>query len=684
MVKLLNALNTYGVLADDKNLDFLVDILRAIKYVPKPQDAPCSDGCGDPKSCVTFYPWHGAFEFFPGLINGVDTPPEGYAQHPWFTGDRYVVPGFTLNDTDVLLDFVSSRPDGSITGIIEQVAVSGLPRFRFTFEALTAGKAYIHLLDVPLGGYALVRLDEIQDIDLLITDGLSLDDLIEAVGLIGQVVDDLIDLDPAELIPEHIHELSFGPGTHTIDVLFLPRLELPNLTAIGWGGGIRKIVICGEETVCPDPEEDMPRTELRSIPDPENAGCKIIQWKYENEGETLWRNLATVCDGADGPIGPSGPQGPAGECECPDPADDDRNIPAPENVPEGCALARRLANHIADAYVRWANDIAYALYNQGRSAADLAASMEEWLYAGSAGIFKSIIFGDEYEFDSWSFVVSNAFSLPLAGGVFWSNIIALVNGYQALDVLDMRDRIDAARDGLTCAWIDALDEDLLVIRSEYDGFQSALDDHVDSDVAQQLRDFLKLVPLSRIRALARTPNDDEFDCEVCNFEYDWCREFDFTIDERGWTTPNTNFQVNEYLAGQGWRSSIEDWYIHKKMRSLGIRRHLASSTHDSRLIKAVQVFYAGAPGENPGNMRVQLRQGFVTTHQSEQSWDGRSLRTFVLDTPALCNNLSVYAVVGLDETLPTTDPGGEMIVSKVKLFGVGTPPPASWQVMEEC
>lgn len=680
MVKLLNALNTYGVLADDKNLDFLVDVLRALKYVPKPQDAPCSDGCGDPKSCVTFYPWHGSFEFFPGLINGVDNPPDGYAQHPWFTGDRYVVPGFTLDDTDVLADFVSTRPDGSITGLLEQIAVSGLPRFRFTFEALTAGTAYVHLLDVPLGGYALVRLDETQDIDLLITDGLSLDDLLEAVGLIGQIVDDLIDLDPAELIPEHIHELSFGPGQHTIDVLLLPRVELPNLTAIGWGGGIRKIVICGEETVCPDPEENMPRPQLRSIPDPENVACKIIQWKYESEGDTLWRNLATVCDGADGA---PGEQGPPGDCGCPDPAEDDRDIPPPTNVDDTCALARRLANHIVDAYGIWAQDIAYALYTQGRSAADLASDMEDFLYSGSSGIFQSVITGDTYEFTNlWEFYVSSFFSAPLAGGVFWSNIVALVNGYQALNVLELQDKIEAELDNITCAWLDALDDDLTVTQGEWDGFKSALAARIeDSAALGELEKFLDLIPLSRIRALARQANDDAFDCTQCELDFEWCIVWDWRLDDY-------QFSGN-WVLGTGFESQLTINQSAQKKREIGFGRVFGNTagSNSFTVVGARLLTAGGVKGDNWEDLRLRIYNR-ATSIPSEpdflfSDWEGTRDRLILFSEPRLVNAVDLECIVGFNGgALGVPDPGGYIAVNRLILYGTGTLP--TWEESPEC
>lgn len=686
MVKLLNALNTYGVLADDKNLDFIVDILRAIKYVPDPQEAPCSDGCGDPKSCVTFYPWHSNFEFFsPGLINGVDDPPPGYAQHPWYTGDRVTLPFFNFLDTDILCDVLSTRPAAGGLGTIEQILVGGLPRFRFTFEAMAAGEALVHLIDVPQGGYALVRLNEVEEIDLLVTQSADAGDLLSLTTLILQLIDDIDNLDDINFSAENIHTIPIpGPGVHTIDVLFLPKIEVPNLLASGWGGGIRKIVICGDEVVCPDPEEDMPRPELRSIIDSENAGCKIIQWKYETEGDTLWRNLATICDGDDGPAGPAGPAGAPGECECPPADEDDRDIPPPTNVADPCALARRMANHVVDAYTIWANDIAYALYTQGRGAGDLAQDMEDFLYSGSTGIFESAITGDSYQFtNSWDFLVSSFFSAPLAGGVFWTRIVSLVQGYQALDVLALRDTIVGELENITCAWVDALDDDLTITQGEWDGFKAALAARMDdAGAAAELGSFLDLIPLSRIRALARLENDDAFNCDLCELEYTWCRTWDFRLSDYTWTGIGLGsgaVQANEYIPGVGWKSSLTRNATLKR-REIGISGGAIGSNFT---VVAARIVTIGTKGDNAGNLLFDVESNINTKPaNSIADWEGTLDRLIVYDAPRPVNRVDVDCVVGVNNFVGSTDPGGEIILQSVTLYGTGTPP--NWTDVEEC
>jgi len=677
MVKLLNALNTYGVLADDNNLDFIVDVLRALKYVPTPQDAPCSDGCGDPKSCVTFYPWHGGFEFSPGLINGVDTPPDGYAQHPWFTGDRYTVPGFTLRDTDVLADFVSTRPDGSIAGLLEQITVSGLPRFRFTFEALTAGTAYIHLLDVPLGGYALVRLDEIDDIDLLITDGLSIDDLLEAVGLIGQLVDDLIDLDPAELIPEHIHELSFGPGTHTIDVLLLPRVELPNLTAIGWGGGIRKIVICGEETVCPDPEDDMPRTELRSIPDPENVGCKILQWKYETEGDTLWRNLATVCDGE------QGPQGPPGDCGCPDPYEDPDGTADPDGPPgddKRCEVAARVVNSVIDRrYAPFLTDAAVAFQTEGLTAAQLGDELENWTLAGASGAFFIDGLGGTLPWNSWTGVVASLFSIGIGSGGITARVIALWEAQQALDVLAIRNEVQSAeaREALICALYNNLNEDGSIDAATYSLWKSSVSSLTDGISTTARDDFVRfldqLVPLSIVRLSARDTNaPTDFDCALCEVEADWTATMDFRIQDWGFVAQEGP-RWGEHVTGIGWVG--QDVTGAFRSVSLDITKTLPDILEPAGTqVTALTILWKYNDGRGSGANRLQSWGGTWTLPKDTH---GFRTDTLTIPTATAVFNAFRFIIVGAEISASgDLEPGeGEIVIQQMRIYGTGTRPP---------
>lgn len=207
------------------------------------EGSPCED-CLPDQSCVSYAPSHPYFEFSPGEINGVENPPAGYLRHPWFTGDKLTVPGFTFNATDVLCNLNSVASSG--LGIIDQITQSGLPRFRFTFEG-GPGTVQLHLLTVEFGGLAIIRLDESEKVQTVNLQSVGFADLAPStewiLTLLGLVTDGINGTTIVEIdIPDF--------GTHTIDVLMSPYVEFPNVLASGWGGGIRKITVCGQDVDC--------------------------------------------------------------------------------------------------------------------------------------------------------------------------------------------------------------------------------------------------------------------------------------------------------------------------------------------------------------------------------------------------------------------------------------------------
>jgi len=244
--KLLNALNTYRNLTRDDDFDVIIDTLQALAYVQTPEQAPCAP-CSDPEAqCISFYPNHPNFEFSPGVVNGGTTnPPPGYVQHPFFTGNNYTVPGFNLLPTDVVSDLFSIGRPG--TNVIQIITEGGFPRFRFNWTG--AATIELHLIGVPLGGIAIARVDDGAEVDIYDLASVTPSDLDLSVATILQLIEGVAE---TNFVPVTIHEITVdGDGEHYVDVLFAPTIEL-SLNPIGWGGGVRKVVVCGTEVSCED------------------------------------------------------------------------------------------------------------------------------------------------------------------------------------------------------------------------------------------------------------------------------------------------------------------------------------------------------------------------------------------------------------------------------------------------
>lgn len=251
--KMLNALNAYRNLAQDGDLDFMIDVLRALAFVD-PECGPCE--CYDDQN-IEILPTSDIITWNPN--NPFDTPPgtqiAGYNAPPWLTGDDYIDNLLTPVPTDAI---AVPRPDFDPLDLINGLITVGLPRFRVRFSG--TGVIEIHLLQTIQGGYALITVDG---------DPLSADLVDTQFTSVGSLLDDVLSVIDTVLegtiTPVTIWEREITtPGDHYIDVTFIPNLDvtpdLNDLLTIGWGGGLRKIVLSGFDV-------EPPIVEFRQNPD---------------------------------------------------------------------------------------------------------------------------------------------------------------------------------------------------------------------------------------------------------------------------------------------------------------------------------------------------------------------------------------------------------------------------------
>lgn len=242
-------------------------------------------------------------------------PQDPYTQ-PDFTPDGYLLPPFYLVTAgsipnllgfqvgDVLTD-ITRIPVG--TGVITE-PTSGWARFRVTVYG--TGIVTLQLLNVPLGGYALVTED---------------DDPLTAVFV--ELNLDLIDLPPENnFVVGNEHRFT-EEGEHHIDVTFLPRFN-DEAPAVFWGGGIRIITICGFEDMMFDirQKDGMPciiektndgvnwvdAVDMQLCPVKVRSNLGIIQWFNPETGE--WEDVEEGDERSDGDAPTPYPDNPDGAC----------------------------------------------------------------------------------------------------------------------------------------------------------------------------------------------------------------------------------------------------------------------------------------------------------------------------------------------------------------------------------
>jgi len=234
-----------------------------------------------------------------------DFTPDGYLLPPFYIVTAGSIPnllGFQVGD--VLTD-ITRIPVG--TGVITE-PTSGWARFRVTVYG--TGIVTLQLLNVPLGGYALVTED---------------DDPLSAVFV--ELNLDLIDLPPENnFVVGNEHRFT-TEGEHHIDVTFLPRFN-DEAPAVFWGGGIRIITICGFEDMMFDirQKDGMPciiektndgvnwvdAVDMQKCPVNIRVNLGITQWFNPNTGE--WEDTDGGDEREDGTAPVPYPENPDGAC----------------------------------------------------------------------------------------------------------------------------------------------------------------------------------------------------------------------------------------------------------------------------------------------------------------------------------------------------------------------------------
>lgn len=189
---------------------------------------PCEDGCSDYLPSAPFISYAPNDPFLsPAFV------PVGYLLPPWYTGIASGITGAI--ETDAFVNFASIPLFANLADLI----ASGLPRVRVAFEG--TGQIEIQFVTVPQGGIALITADDdpltakfVNLASFTIGDIVSLSEILET-ALEGGIVQ------------TYVFERDFiSGGLHHLDITFLPNVGEGVL--IGFGGGLRRISLCGLST----------------------------------------------------------------------------------------------------------------------------------------------------------------------------------------------------------------------------------------------------------------------------------------------------------------------------------------------------------------------------------------------------------------------------------------------------
>jgi len=295
----------------------------ALKLISDPScpEDPCEDGC------IDYLPNSAFITFAPNdPFRTPDFTPPGYLLPPWYHNPGVPLPG--VIPTDAMVNFL---------GIPNAFAIptAGFPRTRISWSG--SGEVEIEFVLIPQGGLAMITWDDspltAQFVDLTsvgLSEILSIGFVLSALG---------IETD-AQVVGTRVQEFKFEtPGPHHIDVTFIPNVGIVDEVVVGFGGGIRRVSLCGVM------EGTMPNVEFRFI-----EGCSL-EVSYDS-GSTFapvpgWDEFAPDCfTGPAGPQGETGETGPQGETGETGPQGE--TGPAGESVSTKCRSAWALIEGLWD------------------------------------------------------------------------------------------------------------------------------------------------------------------------------------------------------------------------------------------------------------------------------------------------------------------------------------------------
>jgi len=211
-----------------------------------------------PQECESFQTQSELISYKPThpYING-DLVIAPYAKPIWTRGQDSTLAGTLVGDVYFTLDAALFELSNVsvLLFILENVASwlgtafdegpNLLPRFKVEFSG--AGEVELHLLKVPQGGLALISLDG-DPLQIVDCQSISVGDINTYIQLLNLIGAAAIAGFTGTLVSENIIEVKVpSSGNHRIDVTFVPKISgtfAVGFPEIGWGGGLRKVVLC--------------------------------------------------------------------------------------------------------------------------------------------------------------------------------------------------------------------------------------------------------------------------------------------------------------------------------------------------------------------------------------------------------------------------------------------------------
>lgn len=178
-----------------------------------------------------------------------DIVPSGYLFRPWvqFGSFDSIFPDWVDNwiqgqieyfsgyqASDVLCN-IASLPVNSVQAFLDNGGI--LPTIEIRFSGV--GTVEIELLSFPLGGKAIVELDQAPNIIDYLTSG-----IIDPASFVVELNRDVLSFPPDEYPINNVEIKVENTGDHVLYIVFVPNVD-DALIPVGFGGGLRSVELCG-------------------------------------------------------------------------------------------------------------------------------------------------------------------------------------------------------------------------------------------------------------------------------------------------------------------------------------------------------------------------------------------------------------------------------------------------------
>lgn len=244
--KLLSALMVGADLMFPTEADEIIWQLIKVVHQPIPFELP-----EDESGCIEYPPSAGFISYSPDSPFVSGDKADGWNKEAWFRWNEFdsLFPDWIDNWLGGIIEAITGYQTGDILFNIESIPINPieaffgegglLPKIEIRFAG--TGIVEIELLSFPLGGKAIIELDNEPNALDILTGG-----ILDPAAFLIELERDIINFPPDEYPVINVEIPVETAGDHVLYIVYIPILD-DELIPIAFGGGFRGVELCGFE-----------------------------------------------------------------------------------------------------------------------------------------------------------------------------------------------------------------------------------------------------------------------------------------------------------------------------------------------------------------------------------------------------------------------------------------------------